>query len=262
MPSTFAPARICRAAVSAAVALAAILILPQSARATARPDPLEPGPGCDRWVGESGGNDPTVQLDLVLCPEGQSVQGQTQWSSLRSGWNLRVVEGSWSTDGKTLSLRDVRIVKEKPNPGWRFCTIDLYELHKRGDSKLQGSYHSSSCHDDAWVRLSRVPSSSPVEPSADPAQPSAAPAGSVAQGERSNDGDEPRPAHKGCGCALALGSRNGAPSNVLAAVAAVISIVLGGYKRRQRRWALRALGPTERMWNMKQRIRNRNWLLS
>ena len=208
-------------------ALAAVLLaLP--AHATVRPEPLEPKPGCEKWHGQAGGNDPTVELDVQLCPVPKGVTGETQWSSLRSGWSVRAVEGSWSADGQTLALRDVGFNQSKPNPGWRFCLIDHYDLKRVGSDELDGKYRSDACNDSAWVKLKRVatmpassaaPSTEPggaasAEPRPEPPAPSnsthAPPAG-----DHPPDAGPPSDARpgKGCGaCTCALGSTGGRPS--------------------------------------------------
>ena len=186
----------------------------QLATATARPKPLEDLAGCERWTGRAHGNDPTVLVDVRLCPKGADLAGEVQWSSLKSGWNLRKVRGSWSADGRTLTLRDVSIVQEKPNPGWRFCTIDRYRLERAGEDSLQGSYHSKACRDEAKVSLTRqatapasstmaAPTAAPDEtalPRADEGGPPAAPPtdSGGAPTPPSDEGDEGS-GRSGCG---------------------------------------------------------------
>ncbi len=119
-----------------------------------RPDPLPVANGCERWTGTAtGGNDPSVLFDVVLCGD-DAVTGQVQWSSLVSGWNRRIVEGQWSADHSTLSLHDVSMADERPNPGWRFCTIDPYQLTAVSEGELSGWYAAPDCGDRADFSLS------------------------------------------------------------------------------------------------------------
>jgi hypothetical protein len=134
-------------------ALLALLAPARSATALERPALLEEKEGCERWLGNASGNDPSVRLNLRLCAEGEEVHGEAQWSSLESGWNVREVRGRWQ--GEELRLADVRIVEQRAEPGWRFCTIDRWELTRRGE-ELVGRYVSTACSDEARVRLARV----------------------------------------------------------------------------------------------------------
>ncbi len=118
---------------------------------------------CERWVGTASGNDPTVRLQLRLCQEGDGVAGHVQWSSRRSGWNVRRVRGArrrhpggfLARRGGQVTLRDEALEVSRPNPGWRFCTIDRWQLREDGDS-LVGRYDSAGCDDHAEVRLRRM----------------------------------------------------------------------------------------------------------
>jgi len=122
--------------------------------AEARPPLLPERAGCELWLGEAHGND-GVRINLRLCPgEGGSLTGELQWSGEESGWNVRAVEGTRA--GAQIRLRDVRIVEERPEPGWRFCTIERYELRAVGSNRLSGRYVSTSCNDHATVELRRV----------------------------------------------------------------------------------------------------------
>lgn len=194
-------------------ALALPLFFCSWARATTRPDPLEDVEGCERWVGKSAGNDPSVRLDVRLCPKGQGVTGHVQWSSLVSGWNVREVSGSWSADGNTLTLKDMRITEQKPNPGYRFCTIDRYELSRQGPDALEGKYHSSECRDDATVSLTRAPrapgtadSAGTSEPTSKPPSPPAESAPPTPQSSTppAEDAPEPDGSSSGCGACAAV----------------------------------------------------------
>jgi len=123
--------------------------------AEARPPLLPERAGCELWLGEAHGNDPGVRINLRLCPrEGGALTGELQWSGQESGWNVRAVEGTRT--GDQIGLRDVRIVEERPEPGWRFCTIERYELRAVGSDRLSGRYVSTSCNDQATLELRRV----------------------------------------------------------------------------------------------------------
>lgn len=136
------------------ITFAAVLLLLLPATALARPPLLPAQQGCELWLGQAHGNDPSVRVNLRLCPtEGGGLSGELQWSSLESGHNVRAVVGS--RQGDKLILRDERIVEEHPEPGWRFCTIERYELTRSG-SRLTGTYHSRACNDEATVELSLI----------------------------------------------------------------------------------------------------------
>ena len=126
-----------------------------------RPPLLAPATNCELWLGEAtGGNDPTIRLSARLCPRGARITGEVQWSSLTSGWNERSIEGSWV--GDQLILKDLAVVAEAPNPGWRFCTIDAYTLNRQGAAELVGQYTSAMCRDQADVHLTLQDSESTV----------------------------------------------------------------------------------------------------
>ncbi len=114
------------------------------------PEPLAERRGCDRWQGEAHGNDPDTRITLLVCPSGEEVRGELQWSSLNSGWNVRQLSGRRTQDGYV--LRDVGILKSNPKPGWRFCEIEEYRLTRFGN-RLEGTYTSSACDDTATLRL-------------------------------------------------------------------------------------------------------------
>lgn len=124
--------------------------------AVERPPRLAAPSGCELWVGRGSGNDPSMQIELRLCPQPDGrVSGEVQWSSTTSGWNLRDVSGRYEAGGTGITLRDDRITAQRPEPGWRFCTIDRYTLVRSGDH-LSGPYHSSACSDDGTLTLDRV----------------------------------------------------------------------------------------------------------
>ena len=164
----------------AAVALCAALCAAITAEAVdmeerQRPTPLKKRSGCELWVGDAvGGNDPTIAIELRICPAGEGkVTGQTQWSSLQSGWNLRETTGRW--EGDTLVMEDVRFIELKPNPEWRFCLIDRYTFRRDGRT-LTGGYVSTPCNDHAELELTlegettRWPEDTPLPPTP-PEQP-------------------------------------------------------------------------------------------
>ena len=234
--------RVLRPMVSgAAIALCLVaLSWSQLATAASRPEPLEDVAGCERWTGRAHGNDPTVLLDVRLCPEGAELAGEVQWSSLRSGWNLRKVRGSWSADGRTLTLRDVSIIEDKPKPGWKFCTIDRYQLEREAQDSLHGSYHSKACRDQAKVSLTRqatapassatapptaAPAGTAPAPTAGGSEPAAPPAGSVEAPPSRDDGG----VRIGCG-ACAAGHRRTTSS-----WSAVLALTLLALQRSRRR---------------------------
>lgn len=205
-----------------------------------RPEPLADESGCEHYRGTSSGNDPSVQLDVVLCPHADGtagkVEGKVQWSSLRSGWNLRRVEGQWT--GASLRLRDLEIIDERPENGYTFCTIDAYALERGDRGTLAGSYDSRACRDHASVSLMRV--NAPADAKA---APEPAPAPSLAQPQPQ---PQPRPQppvrdasppakqaqqSSGCGCDLRL---------------ALVLLPLGLVRRRRRAGEPRAGGSRAR----------------
>lgn len=162
------------------IAVLLVLSLAGEARALEHPTELPAQAGCERWKGGSSGNDPSARLMFVLCPEGTNVTGEMQWSSLVSGWSVRPVEGSWN--GDTLVMRDLRLSENRPQPGWRFCTVDRWELRRVGD-RLEGTYDSAACHDHATVWLERMDDAAPGEPTPSveptPVEPNPSPPGDV-----------------------------------------------------------------------------------
>ncbi len=155
--------------------------------AQARPVPLAEEEGCELWVGNASGNDPSVLVELRICPDGDGVVGDLQWSSERSGWNRRQVRGEWETSDR-LRFRDVRLVENRPRPRWRFCLIDHYVLRRNGPDRLVGSYHSQACADRAELNLRRR---SDVERGASPPAGGTAPQGGGAPAEHPGPVDSP-----------------------------------------------------------------------
>ncbi|MEM6993885.1 MAG: hypothetical protein AAF721_25455 [Myxococcota bacterium] len=188
--------------------VAASLGAPAISWAAERPAPLPDEDNCRHYRGTSSGNDPSVRLDVVLCPHPDGgagrVAGKVQWSSLLSGWNLRGVEGSWS--GGTLTMRDLEIIEEKPASGFRFCTIDRYALEEDASGALKGSYRSAACSDNASVTLEPVvtdardaegkPSVTP-KPAPKPAPPKTTP-------PEPEERTAATPGKGGCGCDVSL----------------------------------------------------------
>lgn len=118
-----------------------------------RPPPLPELENCVVYDGTAAGNDPSVQLSLRICEDDKGgISGEAQWSSTRSGWNRRSITGKKTRTG--YDLRDVAVVASKPAPGWRFCTIDRWDLTLSG-TDLTGSYSSKACDDTATVTLSK-----------------------------------------------------------------------------------------------------------
>jgi len=234
---------------------AAAVGLPSTA--AARPVPLDPEEGCELYVGSASGNDPTAQVELRFCPEGAEVSGVLQWSSLRSGWNRRAVRGSWDGTGAELTLRDERIIEERPEPGWRFCRVDQYTLRREGD-RLWGSYRSNACNDTATVDLRRVaigptpdqatdPASTEIGPP--PSPPSVDPQGGQPAnptGMTTTPGPPPAAPPRagesvtsGCGaCTAPSRGRAPAPLDVFPMVA--IAIAIRWWRRHRRARGLRA----------------------
>jgi MYXO-CTERM domain-containing protein len=155
-----------------------LLVIAQSSAARAqspvhetrkRPPPLEPAPECTLWNGTVSGNDPSMQVAMKLCPSGNAVSGMIQSSSLESGWSRRAIEGRWSEDKTTLTLRDTSIVENRPAPGWQFCLVDKYDLKLVSPGDLEGTSRASACNDTAKVKLKLEPGAAP---SATPTAPS------------------------------------------------------------------------------------------
>lgn len=153
-----------------AMLLPAVVRTPR-AIAVERPPRLGTPDGCELWVGTSSGNDPSTQIELRLCPQPDGrVAGAIQWSSTLSGWNLRDVSGQFDAAGTGLTLRDDRIAAQRPEPGWRFCTVDRYTLARDGDH-IRGRYHSAACTDDGTITLERSASAPPQNVPNQPAPP-------------------------------------------------------------------------------------------
>jgi len=134
--------------VNAVVTLLAVL-----ASAVANPQRPEDGPRCSHWKGTVSGNDPSVRVTATLCEKGGHVTGMLAWNSDKSGTSTRRLDGT--LDQGSLVLRDSAMTGT-PNPGWRFCLIDKYQLTGAGTDTLTGTYRSNRCNDVATIELHRV----------------------------------------------------------------------------------------------------------
>lgn len=150
-----------------------------------RPPPLPPEPGCELWRGTSSGNDPSVEIEVRICRSGDTFTGAFQWSSTRSGWNRRSIEGRVSDGGATVTMRDLAILEQRPQPGWMFCTVDRYSLTRTGDT-LAGRYDSEACTDHGTLQL-RLVGTEPAPPPPATPPPTMPP-------------PPPPAARSGCGC--------------------------------------------------------------
>ena len=123
--------------------------------------PLKPQKDCELWVGSASGNDPSVRVELQLCPRGDGgLAGELQWSSSKSGWNRRAVSGGYRNESKSaITLKDERFIENQPNWPWRFCLIDEYRLTRTGQT-LSGEYDSAACRDHATLSLQKAAKSS------------------------------------------------------------------------------------------------------
>ncbi len=200
--------------------LVPLLLTPALALAARRPAPLPDEDGCEHYKGTSSGNDPSVRLDVILCPHADGTEGKVSgkltWSSTVSGWNLRQLEGQWK--GDQLKMKDLKILEEKPAGGFYFCTVDTYTLDRRPDGTLKGKYDSEACRDHATMTLVPVeaaPGGQPgseatgeapatPEPPADPEAPQAPEAAEVEDPPMPTTRERPptEEAARGCGCAV------------------------------------------------------------
>jgi hypothetical protein len=130
-----------------------VVLVPRVADALEHPPLLEAGEGCEKWLGGASGNDASIRLNMILCVKDGAATGYVQWSSLVSGWNVREIVGT--VNGARVELRDTRIKEERPEPGWRFCTIDRWALTRDGN-RLDGTYDSEACTDHATVWFERI----------------------------------------------------------------------------------------------------------
>jgi len=134
--------------------LGAFALVAMMSTTITKPTPEREPNKCTHWRGTVSGNDPSVSVTATLCPAAKNrVTGTLVWESKRSGTNTRTLEGTRS--GGAFTLRDVALTGT-PNPGWVFCKIDRYDLVLSGDDKLDGTYHSSACRDNATIELARV----------------------------------------------------------------------------------------------------------
>lgn len=118
-----------------------------------RPKALKPKDNCELWVGTASGNDPSVQVEFSFCiNRNNEVTGVLQWSSTRSGWNKRAVNGYKKEN--SIILHDEKFLENKPNRGWVFCLIDEYRF-SLNNNKMEGEYISNSCRDKGQFSLVR-----------------------------------------------------------------------------------------------------------
>jgi MYXO-CTERM domain-containing protein len=201
-----------------------------------RPPPLQGEDGCVTYSGQAtGGNDATVRLELRLCRgPGDTLTGVTQWSSLVSGWSERRISGSLDRQVPgQLVLKDEEFLESRPEPGWRFCLIDTYELTVDGKS-LSGSYVAEDCHDTAKLALDvtsgdpnvlfgpagAAPAVGTVSPGSEAPQPETPRASETNPTSVNPPGDPkptpatPEPPPSGCACDLE-GDTDGAPPAAL-----------------------------------------------
>lgn len=130
---------------------------PGATQGVGRSPPLQPRSGCELWRGTFSGNGPSVLVEARFCIDDQNrVSGEIQWSSLRSGYNIRQVVGRRDPTRRLL-LHDVRFRDSRPRSGWRFCLINEYVLDPEGRDRLVGSYDSVACSDHARVDLRLSP---------------------------------------------------------------------------------------------------------
>ena len=133
-----------------------ILAHAQTTRRIKHPELMSNQAGCTNWVGGlEGSNDSTARIQFQLCPDGDSITGKMQWSSLVSGWSVRSIVGAWDTSHTQLTLRDVQLLEDRPELGWTFCTVDEYKLTIQGSS-MTGTYRSAACDDQATLHLKLV----------------------------------------------------------------------------------------------------------
>jgi MYXO-CTERM domain-containing protein len=211
-----------------------------------RPPPLQGEAGCVTYSGQAtGGNDATVRLEVRLCRgTGDTLTGVTQWSSLVSGWSERRIGGRIDRDSPgRIVLEDLEFLEYKPEPDWRFCLIDEYDL-KVEASALTGTYVSKDCNDTAALALeltSGDPSAllGPAGTAAPPTSP-ADRGGSGASAPlpdaprerettppltpRSTSPDGDRGAQGGCACATASAPDETPTTALLAATLALLSL--------------------------------------
>jgi hypothetical protein len=205
-----------------------------TASAADHPPELDGGPDCTLWRGTVSGNDATVRMMFRLCPGGgDTIAGTGQWSSKVSGYNVRKLSGRWLDQGARLELRDEAVIEQHPQPGWRFCKIDRYDLTRHGD-ELTGTYDSRACNDHATVEVSLVPSNPSA---AEPLAASSSPPPSIASAPLPAPSDTPPlpkdtkpPTSKACGC-----SSPGQPGACRGALGPLVALAGARVLRRRRR---------------------------
>jgi hypothetical protein len=202
-----------------------------------RPPALEASPSCDVFSGSGHGNDPTLLVEMRLCKEERegatAVTGRAQYSGLQSGWSVRTLAGSCTDDCSAIDVHEDAIIEQKPNPGWRFCTVDRYRLTRdKATSALVGSYDSAACRDHGELTMKltgRVDAPRNKANDGDRREarlvPSAVPP--TLPGRKSPDGKS------ACGCRMAGAPGWGAWGEAVAAPSALAAIA--AWVRRRRR---------------------------
>ncbi len=110
-----------------------------------------------KWVGNIAGNDPHVGAVFELKQTGTKVKGTFVWISDSSGNCKRKVEGTYDPKNRVCKLKDVGIISYHPNPDWKFCLIENYELSlNEGGKDMVGKYVSDQCHDNASIKLHKM----------------------------------------------------------------------------------------------------------
>jgi hypothetical protein len=130
-----------------------VAVLAVLASAVANPQRPVEDERCSRWQGSVSGNDPSVHVTASLCEKDGHITGTLAWKSDKSGTSTRALDGMRSKDA--VVLHDTAM-SGTPNPGWRFCLIDKYELTGAGSDTLSGTYQSKRCRDVATIELHRV----------------------------------------------------------------------------------------------------------
>jgi hypothetical protein len=213
-------------------ALAVATIAGRARAAVDYPPELDGGDDCTLWRGTVSGNDATVRMMFRLCPAGgDNVAGTAQWSSKVSGYNVRKLSGRWLDHGARLELHDEAVIEQHPEPGWRFCVIDRYDLARHAD-ELSGTYDSRACNDHATVKVSLIPTEPPASRSGSSSSPppsaASAPSGITPPSSLPTDA-KPRSSSRSCGCSCP--GQRGMPSGALVVLVALASAAAFGRRR-------------------------------
>ncbi|MEQ1504193.1 MAG: hypothetical protein ABMB14_18265 [Myxococcota bacterium] len=126
---------------------------PSTAPAAPPPEPPLPVGACACFEGTTHGND-DVTARLRLCHDLEGITGVFRWVGTRSGLSERALAGAPVSGG--VQLRDLKLTIDRPNPGWRFCPVDRYDLQWTATGGLTGSFWSSACADRAELALDRA----------------------------------------------------------------------------------------------------------